>query len=37
MSTMVADALTKKMKPDLLLKVLRTNRHSVELVQKEKK
>ena len=36
-STMVADCLTKRIKPDLLLQVLHTNRNCVELTRKEKK
>ena len=35
-SSMVADALTKKMKPDFLIGVLRTNRYRVDLVQRNK-
>ena len=36
-STMVADCLTKRMKPDLLLQVLHTNRYCFELPRKERK
>ena len=36
-STMVADCRTKRMKPDLLLQILHTNRYCVELTRKEKK
>ena len=35
-SSMVADALTKRMKPDFLIGVLRTNRYRVDLVQRNK-
>ena len=35
-SSMVADALTKKMKPDFLIGVLRTNRYRVDLVQRNR-
>ena len=35
-SSMVADALTKRMKPDFLIGVLRTNRYRVDLAQRNK-
>ena len=35
-STMVPDCLTKRMKPDLLLQVLHTNRYCVELIRRRR-